>query len=181
MYRFRFCCLLSHIFNTHSTTACWEDNVWIGICCMLLFRRVYWLQCQCLCYISLSALNPWISQDSQGGFLLPPKGKRADHKCWVKCLVNLIFAYGFWTDSSSLIFATKACCALLRVSGTVSPSTANPVGDITTYKPLYSPGKTLVILYHKPRFHLCTWLYPESQTFHAQPEWALQADTKGST
>lgn len=48
------------------------------------------------------------------------------------------------------------------------PSTANPAGDITTYKPLYSPGKTLVILYHKPRFHLCTWLYPDSKTFHGK-------------
>lgn len=47
-------------------------------------------------------------------------------------------------------------------------STANPAGDITTYKPLYSPGKTLVILYHKPRFHLCTWLYPDSKTFHGK-------------
>lgn len=29
-------------------------------------------------------------------------------------------AYGFWTDSSRLIFALKACCALLWVYGTVS-------------------------------------------------------------
>lgn len=96
------------------------------------------------------------------------KGKCGNHNCWVKGLANLIFAHGFSTDSSCLIYVLQAFCALLRVSGTVSPSTTNPPGDITTYKPLYIPRNTLVILYHKPRFHLCTWLYPDSKTFHAQ-------------
>lgn len=63
--------------------------------------------------------------------------------------------------SQSLLCTPESLCRRF-------PSTANPPGDITTSKPLYSPRKTLVILYHKPRFHLCTWLYPDSKTFHAQ-------------
>lgn len=70
---------------------------------------------------------------------------------------------------SWLILPCKACCAVLRVSGAfLRAQQTLLVTLLATYKPLYTPGKTLLILYHKPRFHLCTWLYTDSETFHAQ-------------
>lgn len=56
-------------------------------------------------------------------------------------------------------------------------STTIPLGDIITYKSLYSPRKALVTLDRKPRFHLCAWLYPDCKTFSCSAQWALPSHT----
>lgn len=68
-----------------------------------------------------------------------------------------------------LIFPRKACRALLRVSGAFPREQQTLLVTLpATYKPLYTAGKALLILYRKPRFHLCTWLYTDSETFHTR-------------
>lgn len=88
-----------------------EDAV--GLSCMLKPRNV-----QHTVQTYVTPIN--LFGDEDVFLLLPARGKGGNYKCWVKCLVNLIFAYGFWMDSSSLIFTLKACCALPRVPGTAS-------------------------------------------------------------
>lgn len=88
------------------------------LCCIVMLRSVY-------CALSVLMLHSPQHMNKPMNplgerFLCLPKGKCANQNCWVQCLVNLSFAYGFWMDSSCLIFPLKACCALLRVSGTVS-------------------------------------------------------------
>lgn len=85
-----------------------------------------------------------------------------------------IFNHCLWLRNTFSQPYLPSQSSLYTPLGSLAPfslSTTNPPGDITTYKPLYilrkKGGGVLVTVYHKPRFHLSTWLYPHSKTFHA--------------